>query len=385
MRLKYVLSSISDTYNFKKNPNVIFLNTGDILSGKILYSNYSNARDLPGQAKKSIKNGDILFSEIRPANKRFALVNVENPEDYVVSTKLMVLRKKNDEFLTEYIYAFLTQERVLEQLQTMAESRSGTFPQITFTEIEALDIPAVSIDEQRHIVDILGTLDEKIENNERLYQQIEKECALIFNQVMQSDTTERIALSDVADFYGGYSYSGEELVESSDTGLVTIKNFERTGGFKIEGFKPLCVKGKIKESAYCEIGSLLVAHTDLTQNADIIGNPVLVLSSGQYKNLVASMDLVKVVPKSYFSERILYLLLKSADFKGHALGYSAGTTVLHLSKKALQEYQFNCPCKDTVNNLDKQLYPLFERLKIILFENLKLSELKQLYLKKFFG
>ena len=131
------------------------------------------------------------------------------------------------------------------------------------------------------MIDILGTLDEKIENNERLYQQIEKECALIFNQVMRSDTTERIALSDVADFYGGYSYSGEELVESSDTGLVTIKNFERTGGFKIEGFKPLCVKGKIKESAYCEVGSLLVAHTDLTQNADIIGNPVLVLSSGQ--------------------------------------------------------------------------------------------------------
>ena len=228
-------------------------------------------------------------------------------------------------------------------------------------------------------------MDEKIENNERLYQQIEKECALIFNQTMQSGATERIALSDAADFYGGYSYSGEELVENSDTGLVTIKNFERTGGFKLEGFKPLSIKGKIKESAYCEIGSLLVAHTDLTQNADIIGNPVLVLSSGKYKTLVASMDLVKVVPKSYISERILYLLLKSTDFKGHALGYSAGTTVLHLSKKALQEYQFNCPCKDTIESLDRQLCPLFERLKIILAENLKLNELKQLYLKKFFG
>ena len=129
----------------------------------------------------------------------------------------------------------------------------------------------------------------------------------------------------------------------------------------------------------------MVAHTDLTQNADIIGNPVLVLSSGQYKNLVASMDLVKVVPKSYFSERILYLLLKSADFKGHALGYSAGTTVLHLSKKALQEYQFNSPNKDVIVSLDEKLLPLFKRLKILLAENQKLAELKQLYLKKFFG
>lgn len=331
-----------------------------------------------------LQKSAVLFNKLNIKFKR--IWNVKNPvPNSICSSEFIPLIVDETVCLQDYLYYFLCSEPLTNNLLGCVSGTSNSQQRIRPEDLLKQEISIPSIEHQRHIVDILGTLDEKIENNERLYQQIEKECALIFNQVMQSDTTERIALSDVADFYGGYSYSGEELVESSDTGLVTIKNFERTGGFKIEGFKPLCVKGKIKESAYCEIGSLLVAHTDLTQNADIIGNPVLVLSSGQYKNLVASMDLVKVVPKSYFSERILYLLLKSADFKGHALGYSAGTTVLHLSKKALQEYQFNCPCKDTVNNLDKQLYPLFERLKIILFENLKLAELKQLYLKKFFG
>ena len=62
MRLKYILDSISETYNFTNKPTVIFLNTGDILAGKILHSNYSESQFLPGQAKKTIANNDILFS-----------------------------------------------------------------------------------------------------------------------------------------------------------------------------------------------------------------------------------------------------------------------------------------------------------------------------------
>lgn len=153
MRLKYILNSISDTYSFANNPKVIFLNTGDIFAGKILRSTYSDSAYLPGQAKKRIVNDDILFSEIRPANQRFALVNVVNPEDYVVSTKLMVLRCFNPNYEVKYVYDYLTQPRILEELQTLAESRSGTFPQITFGEIENLEIPDISIEEQRHIVD----------------------------------------------------------------------------------------------------------------------------------------------------------------------------------------------------------------------------------------
>ena len=75
---------------------MIFFNTSDILNGEFLHTNYSLVDEMPGQAKKKIQKGDILYSEIRPANKRFALVRV-NAEDYVVSTKLMVPKKKTKE------------------------------------------------------------------------------------------------------------------------------------------------------------------------------------------------------------------------------------------------------------------------------------------------
>ena len=152
MIINDLCSSITDTKNNKKK--MIFLNTSDILEGKILNFSYSATSELPGQAKKLIKNGDILFSEIRPKNCRYAIVNVNNPEDYIVSTKLMVIRC-NKKVNNKYLYYFLTSPKTINHLQEIAESRSGTFPQITFEEIKSLQISLPGLNEQQHIVDIM--------------------------------------------------------------------------------------------------------------------------------------------------------------------------------------------------------------------------------------
>ena len=82
--IESILDSVSITHKFEKD-KLVFLNTSDILEGKILIDKYMNVASLKGQAKKTIKNDDILYTEIRPKNKRYAYVNVSNPEDYVVS------------------------------------------------------------------------------------------------------------------------------------------------------------------------------------------------------------------------------------------------------------------------------------------------------------
>ena len=131
------METISKTHKMKQE-KIIFLNTSDILEGNILHNNYSEVGSLPGQAKKSIQQNDILLSEIRPVNKRFAFVDFDG-KDFVVSTKLMVLRSKGE--LSPYLfYCYLTSNETLNYLQHLAETRSGTFPQITFTQLEDLEI-----------------------------------------------------------------------------------------------------------------------------------------------------------------------------------------------------------------------------------------------------
>jgi type I restriction enzyme S subunit len=131
------LNTISKTYPLKTVSEVIFLNTSDIQNGKVLHSNKSTVETLPGQAKKSIQKDDILYSEIRPENKRFAYVFFDGKE-HVVSTKLMVLRPIAD-IDSKFLYVILTQQETIDFLQMMAESRSGTFPQITFNVISQVE------------------------------------------------------------------------------------------------------------------------------------------------------------------------------------------------------------------------------------------------------
>jgi len=159
-----ILESISDTHRFNKK-KLVFLNTSDILKGKILHSNYMLVNELKGQAKKTIKLDDILFSEIRPKNKRYAYIDFDKTEDFVVSTKLMVLRNISKDVETKYIYYFLTYKGVLDYLQMIAENRIASFPQITFDIVKKLKINVPKKSKQKEIIKIISSFDKKIEIN----------------------------------------------------------------------------------------------------------------------------------------------------------------------------------------------------------------------------
>lgn len=137
LNLGDLIESVSITHKFP-NPTIVFLNTSDIHLGNVLEHNPTDVKGLPGQAKKSIQKDDILFSEIRPANGRWAFIEFD-AENYVVSTKLMVLRSKNI-VSQAFVYFYLTNTSTVDWLQMIAESRSGTFPQITFDQIKDLKI-----------------------------------------------------------------------------------------------------------------------------------------------------------------------------------------------------------------------------------------------------
>ncbi len=165
MRLGDVCESISDTFRRQQN-KVVLINTSDVFDGKVTNHEYVQNENLRGQFKKSFKKDDILYSEIRPRNRRFAYVDFD-AADYVASTKLMVIRA-NDKVLPEFLFQVLKSNWVIDRLQLLAETRSGTFPQITFTELAALDVRIPPIIEQREISTMLKLFDDKIDNNAKI-------------------------------------------------------------------------------------------------------------------------------------------------------------------------------------------------------------------------
>ncbi|MFA5327621.1 MAG: restriction endonuclease subunit S [Prolixibacteraceae bacterium] len=175
-----VVESVSITHKFNK-AKLLFLNTSDIEAGKIINTNFLPISELKGQAKKTIRKDDILFSEIRPKNRRFAYVDFEDTEDYVVSTKLMVLRNINPEVDNKYFYYFLTNDSMLNILQSRAENRICSFPQITFDLLSEYKIRIPDILEQQKIASVLSSLDSKIELNNRINRELEQMAKLLYD------------------------------------------------------------------------------------------------------------------------------------------------------------------------------------------------------------
>ena len=217
-----VCSSISDTYREKKNM-VTLINTSDVLEGRVLNHERVPNSNLKGQFKKTFQRDDILYSEIRPQNRRFAYVDF-SPIDYIASTKLMVIRAKKDVVSPKYLYYFLKNSSTVAELQLLAETRSGTFPQITFSEVANLTIPVPSLAVQEVIVQTMQCLEDKITCNEQINDNLQQQATALFSSLYDRSNTE-VRFTDLIQILGGGTpKTGENTYWNGNIAFFTPKD-----------------------------------------------------------------------------------------------------------------------------------------------------------------
>ena len=215
-------SSISDTYREKKNM-VTLINTSDVLEGRVLNHERVPNSNLKGQFKKTFQRDDILYSEIRPQNRRFAYVDF-SPIDYIASTKLMVIRAKKDVVSPKYLYYFLKNSSTVAELQLLAETRSGTFPQITFSEVANLTIPVPPLAVQEVIVQTMQCLEDKTICNEQINDNLQQQAAALFSSLYDRTNTE-VRFTDLIQILGGGTpKTGENTYWNGNIAFFTPKD-----------------------------------------------------------------------------------------------------------------------------------------------------------------
>lgn len=340
------------------------------------------------------RNSDTIMARITPCleNGKIAMVNVlDENEVGFGSTEYIVFRAKKGLTIPDFVY-YLVSSSIVRNPAIKSMVGSSGRQRVQIDVVKNIEICFPSISEQFKIASILKALDDKIALNNKinnnLLEQIKTICTAwlseykLFDGVMPSDWVET-PLSDIAEFISGYSYKGTELTDST-IAMATIKNFDRKGGFKLDGYKEIIPSSKLKESQHAELFDTLVAHTDLTQNAEVIGNAEPVMSKSGYDDIVFSMDLVKVLPKKDgVSKYLITAILQDKKFKAHCLGYVNGTTVLHLSKKALPEYKLFLPSDfSTLKPLDEVVTALYKQVSSNISENTYLEELRESLLPK---
>ena len=326
------------------------------------------------------KVGDVLMTTEAPLG---VLARLDR-DDIALAQRLITLRGKENVLDTGYLYYYLRSP--VGQGKIKERQTGTTVTGIKQAEFRKIEIALPSIDIQRKVASLLGVLDEKIlvnkKINDNLAAQIQSLCNawltdfIPFNGECPSDW-QLTPLSSFANFVSGYSYKGNEL-QPSEVAMATIKNFDRNGGFKLDGFKEIVPSNKLKPEHHAQLFDTLVAHTDLTQKAEVIGNAEPVLSFSGYQDLIFSMDVVKVTPTDpLISKFLIAAMLKTRQFKEHCLGYVNGTTVLHLSKKALADYSLMLPRNFSIlKPLDDAVSAMYRQMSSNIDENSKLSKLR---------
>jgi type I restriction enzyme S subunit len=304
-----------------------------------------------------VERWDVIISMI---GEYCGFTYIERNEKIDYAVKNVGLFKTGSELNALWLHYFLN-STIGKYILDINKSGSSQ-PYIALGSLRELPILIPPLNEKTAIVSILSSLDDKIDLLHRQNATLEKMAETLFRQWFVEEAKEEweeIKLGSIVEIINGVSYKSDDL-NPSTTAMVTLKSFERNGGFRMDGFKEYT--GKYKEQHILKEGDLVVAHTDITQEADVIGNPVMVIGNPKYDTLVFSMDLVKVVSKSdNYSNEFLYLLMKSREFKEHCLGYSNGSTVLHLSKKAVPEYEMKLPPDNLINEFSKKVKPLVQK------------------------
>ena len=332
----------------KKKIHVADLTTETYISTENMLPNKGGIVDAPSlplaDLTQAYEVGDVLVSNIRPYFKKIWKAKFSGG----CSNDVLVLTAKEN-IDSDFLYYALTNNTFFEY--AMATSKGTKMPRGDKKSIMQYEVPCYNIETQQKIASILKSIDEKIELNDTINNNLLQQIQLLCRSWLvdyapfgyeQPTTWSVVPLSLIADFVSGYSYKGAELADS-DIAMATIKNFDRKGGFKLDGYKEIQPSAKLKPEQHAQLFDTLVAHTDLTQNAEVIGNAEPILSMSGYNDIVFSMDVVKVLPKEGVSRFLIAALLQDGRFKAHALGYVNGTTVLHLSKKALPEFELLLP------------------------------------------
>ena len=358
-----ICSSISETYK-SKSKSVVLINTSDVLEGRCLNHEFVPNKDLKGQFKKVFKFGDILYSEIRPANKRFAYIDFD-ATDYIASTKLMVLRN-NDKVTNRFLYHYLKSESTISELQALAESRSGTFPQITFSELSQLEISIPDIETQLAISSFIDTLESKIELNRQINDNLEQQAQNIFNHYFIDNPIElgsysEGVLTDIAVYLNGLAMQ-KFRPEGSDFGLPVLK------------IKELGQRSCDNNSDRC---SSLIKEEYIVNDGDVIfswsGTLLVDLWCGGKCGL--NQHLFKVTSDTY-PKWFYYFWTKHHLDNFIRVAKDKAVTMGHIKRTELEKANIIVPTQDKLSEINRIISPIITKIINHRVEMRKLAQLR---------
>lgn len=316
-------------------------------------------------AKRIVPPGSICFVSIGSTIGKMCSITTPSLTNQQINTLIVDQRSGHP----TYIYYALAQRTP----HLKAIAGGSATPILNKTAFSAVEIEVLPVEEQHGVGNLLDSLDDMIESRRRAIAMLEELRQLEFQRLLANADTQYLPLAELATVVKGVSYKSAEL-RPSRTSLVTLKSFDRHGGYKADGLKPYV--GPYKPAQVIEPGEIVVAQTDLTQGAEVVGRAVRVPADHSAAVLVASLDLSIVRPKIGLPVEYLLGVLTSEDFRQHCRSRTSGTTVLHLASDAIPTFEAPVVSTELQTSYSETVRPIVARTDALEREVQKLGALR---------
>ena len=353
-RLGDVCKANQQTYSLaEKWAFVNYLDTGNIIENRIdeIQHLIIGKDTLPSRARRKVIIDDIIYSTVRPNQRHYGIVKNTIP-NMLVSTGFTVITADKAVADSNFLYYYLTQNDIVDTLHAICEQSVSTYPSITPSDIEGLELMLPPLAEQKEIGRILSALDDKIANNAKINHNLEQTTRAVF-----------------AERFGGQEPNGTlgDIIELFDSKRVPLSSNQRSQMDKIYPYYGAAtlmdyVADYIFDGVYLLLGEDGTVITDL-------GFPILQYVWGKF--WVNNHAHVMQGRNGYTTES-LYVLLQQTSVQAAV----TGAVQLKINQSNLRAVPVFVPTVEQMTEYNAIIAPMFIQLRMNSEDNKRLAGLR---------
>lgn len=334
--------------------------------------NYVSSQKADSFGKANAYRGDIVITHRGTLGQIVYIPNDSKFERYIISQSQFRVRLNSQYVLPEYfVYYFHT--RLGRHKLLMNASQVGVpalaRPTSTFKDV-TIDLPP--LEEQRRIAGILGAIDDKIENNRRINDNLEKQAQALFDEWFVNDSTQlaeynRASLTDIANYLNGLAM--QRFRPQSDEKAIPVLKIKELGQGMCDSSSDICSQSI--DSKYIVNDGDIIFSWSGTLLVDIWCGGICGLNQHLFK-----------VTSDKYPKWFVYYWTKYHLAKFIRIAKDKAVTMGHIKRGDLETSEVLIPNAEILSKMDNIIAPIFDAIIIRRVENKTLATLRDTLLPK---
>lgn len=321
--------------------------------------------------KYTLSTGDIVFSRVGSVD-RCSYVD-KSHDGWMFSGRC--LRVRPTELVDSlYLYYYFCLEETKQFVRNIAVG--ATMPSINTKLLGEVEIALPDLNNQKRIAAVLSSLDDKIENNQKLNDNLELQAQACFQELFVDNADPEWAIGTISDLgavVGGSTPSKAKPEYYTETGIawITPKDLSvNKSKFISHGENDITELGLKNSSA-----TIMPEGTVLFSSRAPIG--YIAVAAGE---VTTNQGFKSIVPKPEIGTAFVYYFLK------HNLpiieGMASGSTFKEVSGSTMKGVPAVIPDTDTITRFNDFCSPIFAQQRILEEQNQSLAALRDNLLPK---